>query len=259
MGLELDGKRAIVTGGGTGIGYAIAEELVREGARVAIAGRRREVLDGAAKLIKESTGADVLAVPADTGDEDSVRNLVDTVQAAFGGVDILVNNAAEQPAQKGPSFNDADDEWFHRQINVKVIGYLRTIKAVAPLLIENGWGRIINISGTGARSTVSVIGSVRNASVIALTKNVADELGPHGINVTTVHPGPTRTDRYIELRQARSADGSALLPAPNNVIGRVIEPREVAWVVAFLASPRSVAITGDNVFAGGGVPGSIYY
>ncbi|SNQ50090.1 conserved hypothetical protein [Frankia canadensis] len=257
MGLELAGKRAIVTGGGTGIGYAIAEELAREGVRVAIAGRRGDVLGQAVAAIRQSTGADALPVPADTGDDDSVRALVDTVRAAFGGVDILVNNAAEQPAQQGPSLHDADDAWFQRQLNVKVIGYLRTIRAVAPLLIENGWGRIINISGTGSRSTVSVIGSVRNASVTALTKNVADELGPHGVNVTVVHPGPTRTERYAELASARTADGT--LPPANTVIGRVIEPHEVAWVVAFLASPRSVAITGDGVFAGGGVPGSIYY
>ncbi|MCK9922308.1 SDR family oxidoreductase [Frankia sp. AgPm24] len=258
MGLELAGKRAIVTGGGTGIGRAIAEELAREGVRVAIAGRREDALDRAAAAIRESTGADVLAVRADTGDDDSVRALVDTVRTAFGGVDILVNNAAEQPAQHGPSLHDADDAWFQRQLNVKVIGYLRTIRAVAPLLVENGWGRIINISGTGSRSTVSVIGSVRNASVTALTKNVADELGPHGINVTVVHPGPTRTERYTELVEAR-APGTAAGPGANTVIGRVIEPHEVAWVVAFLASPRSVAITGDGVFAGGGVPGSIHY
>ncbi|MET9223191.1 MULTISPECIES: SDR family oxidoreductase [unclassified Streptomyces] len=258
MGLELEGKRAVVTGGGTGIGYAIAEELAREGVRVAITGRRGDVLDDAVVRIRESTGADVLAVRADTGDDDSVRELVDTVRTAFGGLDILVNNAAEQPAQKGPSFQDADDAWFQRQLNVKVIGYLRTIKAVAPLLIENGWGRVINISGTGARSTVSVIGSVRNASVIALTKNVADELGPHGVNVTVVHPGPTRTERYVELQSGGAADGAAPA-APGNVIGRVIEPHEVAWVVAFLASPRSVAVVGDGVYAGGGVPGAIHY
>lgn len=258
MGLDLEGKRAIVTGGGTGIGYAIAEELAREGVRVAITGRRKDVLDTAVARISESTGSDVLAVQADTGDDGSVRDLVEAVKAAFGGVDILVNNAAEQPAQKGPSLNDADDEWFQRQLNVKVIGYLRTIRAVAPLLIENGWGRVINISGTGARSTVSVIGSVRNASVIALTKNVADELGPHGVNVTVVHPGPTRTERYVELQNGKAADGAPPI-APGNVIARVIEPHEVAWVVAFLASPRSVAIVGDGVYAGGGVPGAIYY
>ncbi|GIM89804.1 SDR family NAD(P)-dependent oxidoreductase [Paractinoplanes toevensis] len=250
MAHELDGKRAIVTGGGTGIGYAVALELARQGAQVAITSRRTEVLSEAAARIKDEIGADVLPVTADTGDDESVRALVDTVNRAFGGVDILVNNAAEQPAQHGPSYTDATDEWFRRQLNVKVIGYLRTIRAVAPLLIENGWGRIINISGTGSRQTVSVIGSVRNASVTALTKNIADELGPHGINVTVVHPGPTRTERYQELRGDQKVD---------NVIGRVVEPEEVAWVVAFLASPRSVAITGDGIVAGGGIPGFIYY
>ncbi|WP_072806448.1 SDR family NAD(P)-dependent oxidoreductase [Rhodococcoides yunnanense] len=252
MTLELDGKRAIVTGGGTGIGYAIALELARNGVSVAITSRRQDVLEAAAERISADSGSKVLAVTADTGDDASVQSLVERVVAEFGGIDILVNNAAEQPAQHGSSYLDADDDWFQRQINVKVIGYLRTIRAVAPHLIENKWGRIVNIGGTASRRTASVIGSVRNASVTALTKNIADELGPHGINVTVVNPGPTRTERYIELEKRGDV-------TPSNILGRVIEPEEVAWVVAFLASPRSVAITGDGIFAGGGVPDSIYY
>jgi NAD(P)-dependent dehydrogenase (short-subunit alcohol dehydrogenase family) len=259
MSLELQGKRAIVTGGGTGIGYAVALELAREGVSVAIAGRRSGVLDDAAKRIKDELGVDVLPVVADTSDDGSVRALVSTVQQAFGGVDILVNNAAEQPAQLGPSFTDTTDERFLRQIDVKVLGYLRTIRAVAPLLIENGWGRIINISGTGSRQTVSVTGSVRNAAVTALTKNVADELGRHGINVTVVHPGATNTEKAAELRGRDVINPATRDAHVNNVIGRIVEPQEVAWVVAFLASPRSVAITGDGVVAGGGIPGFIYY
>jgi NAD(P)-dependent dehydrogenase (short-subunit alcohol dehydrogenase family) len=260
MTLELAGKRAIVTGGGTGIGFAIALELATQGAHVAITGRRSGVLDDAAKRIKDAIGAEVLPVAADTGDDGSVKALVARVKQEFGGIDILVNNAAEQPAQKGPSYLDADDERFQRQINVKVIGYLRTIRAVAPHLIENGWGRIINISGTGSRQTVSVIGSVRNASVTALTKNVADELGKYGINVTVVHPGATRTEKYEELQANGLRINEAVRDAHiNNVIGRIVEPQEVAWVVAFLASPRSVAITGDGIVVGGGIPGFIYY
>ncbi|MBM2614231.1 SDR family oxidoreductase [Actinoplanes sp. LDG1-06] len=252
MSNELAGKRALVTGGGTGIGYAIALELARQGATVAITSRRGEVLAEAARRIRDEIGADVVTVVADTGDDTSVRALAETARRELGGgVDILVNNAAEQPAQHGGSFTEATDEWFQRQINVKVIGYLRTIRAIAPQMIENGWGRIINISGTGSRQTVSVIGSVRNAGVTALTKNVADELGRHGINVTVVHPGPTRTDRWNDLAEQNAV--------PDNVIGRIVEPEEVAWVVAFLASPRSVAITGDGIVAGGGIPGFIYY
>ncbi|TCK26323.1 SDR family NAD(P)-dependent oxidoreductase [Pseudonocardia endophytica] len=255
----LDGKRAIVTGGGTGIGYAVALELARANVSVAITSRRAEVLEKAAATIRAEVGAEVLTVVADTGDDESVANLVATVNRELGGIDILVNNAAEQPAQHGSSYTDATDEWFQRQINVKVIGYLRTIRAVAPTMIASGWGRIINISGTGSRQTVSVIGSVRNASVTALTKNVADELGPHGINVTVVHPGATRTERYEELQRTSAFSESVRARLSDNVIGRVVEPEEVAWVVAFLASPRSVAITGDGIVAGGGVPGFIYY
>jgi NAD(P)-dependent dehydrogenase (short-subunit alcohol dehydrogenase family) len=259
--LDLAGKRAIVTGGGTGIGFAIARELAAEKVSVVITSRRAEVLEAAAQRIREDTGVDVLPVVADTGNDESVRNLVATVERQLGGVDILVNNAAEQPAQHGPKYTDATDEWFLRQLNVKVIGYLRTARAVAPFMIENGWGRIINISGTGARQTVSVIGSVRNVSVAALTKNLADELGEHGINVTVVHPGATRTERYLELRERSGLSPKEHLQSikHNNVIGRVVEPQEVAWVVAFLASPRSIAVTGDAVLAGGGIPGFIYY
>jgi NAD(P)-dependent dehydrogenase (short-subunit alcohol dehydrogenase family) len=101
-----------------------------------------------------------------------------------------------------------------------------------------------------------VIGSVRNVSIAAMTKNLADELGQYGINVTVVHPGATRTERFIEFQQKSGVDFGA---SRQNNIGRVVEPHEVAWVVAFLASPKSVAITGDAVVVGGGIPGFIYY
>jgi NAD(P)-dependent dehydrogenase (short-subunit alcohol dehydrogenase family) len=134
-----------------------------------------------------------------------------------------------------------------------VVGYLRTARAVAPHLAAQGWGRIINISGLGYRQTHSIVRSIRNVSVAALTKNLADELGPHGINVTVVHPGQTRTEtktpQYAEYEKQIA----------NNAIGRVVEAAEVADVVAFLASPRSVSITGDAVAAGGGLLGTVNY
>ena len=264
MNLELDGRRAIVTGGGTGIGRAIAHALADEGARVAIAGRRADVLSAAAADIAQGSGAEVIPVVADTASGESVRALVATVADAFGGVDILVNNAAEQPAQQGPGYAGVSDEWFRRQLNVKVLGYLRTAQAVAPLMAGQGWGRIINISGTGARQTVSLIGSVRNVSVAALTKNLADELGPVGINVTVVHPGATATERAREALGLDDGDEERTRErlralGHHNAIGRVVDPREVGWVVAFLASPKSVSIAGDAVVVGGGILGEIFY
>lgn len=259
MNLELAGKRAVVTGGGTGIGFAIAAELARQGASVVITSRRSDVIRDSAEKIAAETGSDVFGVVSDTGNDASVKALVDTVARAFGGIDILVNNAAEQPAQLGSCFLDADDERFQRQVNVKVIGYLRTIRAVAPQMIENQWGRIINISGTAARQTGSLIGSVRNASVVALSKNVADELGGHGINVNVVHPGLTRTRNHLDLQQKEEVGGFEPGRTAPNIVGRIVEPEEVAWVVSFLASPRSSAITGDCIVAGGGTPGLIFY
>jgi NAD(P)-dependent dehydrogenase (short-subunit alcohol dehydrogenase family) len=131
-------------------------------------------------------------------------------------------------------------------------------------MIEQGWGRIVNVSGLGARTTGSAVGSMRNVAVAAMTKNLADELGPKGINVTVVHPGLTRTEAtpgvVARLAAARGiSEEEAEGRLATNSIRRIVEAEEVAWVVAFLASPRSVAITGDAIACGGGQPGAIHY
>ena len=153
MDLQLRGKRAIITGGGAGIGRAIAAELAREGVRVAVTGRRPEVLKEAAAEIEAGTGQSVLAVAADTGSDESVQAMVAEVVGSFGGVDILANVASENPAQPGgPSYVHATDEQFTRQLNVKVLGYLRTTRAVAPYLIGSKESRLIE-SGSTSPST----------------------------------------------------------------------------------------------------------
>jgi NAD(P)-dependent dehydrogenase (short-subunit alcohol dehydrogenase family) len=164
-----------------------------------------------------------------------------------------------------PALADITTDIFWADVNVKVMGYLRCAQAVAPLMVQQGWGRIINISGLGARTTGSIVGSMRNVAVAALTKNLADQLGPHGINVTVVHPGLTRTEKTPSV-VARRATVSGLHPdeverqmGATNTLGRIIDADEVAWVVTFLASPRSVAINGDAIACGGGSPGAIYY
>jgi NAD(P)-dependent dehydrogenase (short-subunit alcohol dehydrogenase family) len=131
-------------------------------------------------------------------------------------------------------------------------------------MVERGWGRIINVSGLAARSAGSAIGSMRNVAVAAMTKNLADELGPRGVNVTVVHPGLTRTEatpgvvaRVAEARRITPAEAEASMV--HNTLGRWIDADEVAAVVTFLASPRSVAVTGDAIVCGGGQPGAIYY
>jgi NAD(P)-dependent dehydrogenase (short-subunit alcohol dehydrogenase family) len=141
-------------------------------------------------------------------------------------------------------------DYFIEEMNTKVLGYLRCAQAVAPGMKQRGWGRIINIGGLAARHTPWAVGSMRNVAVVALTKNLADELGSYGINVTVVHPGTTITEAMSTEARTRPA---------SNLVGRLIDASEVADVVTFLASPRSVAIAGDTIAAGGGEQRVIYY
>jgi NAD(P)-dependent dehydrogenase (short-subunit alcohol dehydrogenase family) len=180
-------------------------------------------------------------------------------------VDILVNAAAQPNSGAVVGIADFDEAEFTEQVNVKVLGYLRCIRAVAPSMKANGWGRIVNISGLAARSSGAITGTVRNVAVAAVTKNLADELGHHGINVTVVHPGFTVTERTPGMLAQRAeragisvADVEKQLAAGIS-IGRPVTAEEVADVVAFLSSPKSVAINGDAISVGGGAVGPVFY
>jgi NAD(P)-dependent dehydrogenase (short-subunit alcohol dehydrogenase family) len=266
MDLQLTGKIAVVTGGTRGIGKAIARSLAGEGMDVAIIGRNLEAATATASEISGETKRKVRAYSADTGKDEAVRTAVAAIRADFGRIDVLVNSAAQPSGQaKPPSLSEITDEMFWSDVNVKVMGYLRMAREVAPLMTEQGWGRIINISGLGARQTGTTIGSIRNVGVAALTKNLADELGPRGINVTCVHPGLTRTEKtpgVIEWRastQKRTKEEVEKAMNDLNTIRRLVTAEEIGHIVAFLASPKSIAINGDAIAAGGGAPGSIYY
>lgn len=266
MDLMLNGKRALVTGGSKGIGRAIARQLALEGVDLVIAARGAGELDAAAKELAQETGRKVVGLAVDTQDDASVKALIAGSVSALGGLDILVNAAAKPGGQAPPpKLAEITDALFFDDVNVKVMGYLRMAREAAPHMVAGGWGRIINISGLAARQTGSTIGSIRNVAVAALTKNLADELGPKGINVTVVHPGLTRTEKTPSVVAARaaatgmSAEEIERRMAANVAIGRLVDAAEVADIVAFLASPRSVAINGDAIACGGGALGAIHY
>lgn len=266
MELELKDKTAIVTGGSRGIGKAIARELAGEGVDVAIAARGREALEATAEAIQSETGRKVVPIQADTGSDESVKQMVEQAISSFNRLDILVNCAA-RPLGSGqePTVEEVTDEHFWADMNIKVMGYLRCIREVTPYMKKNHWGRIINISGHAARMASSTIGSMRNVSIVAMTKNLADELGPHGINVSVVHPGLTWTERMPELIAERakiqgiSTEEMKRQLNQGNSVRKLIDASEVAYIVTFLASPKSIAITGDVIAAGGGVGKNIYY
>jgi NAD(P)-dependent dehydrogenase (short-subunit alcohol dehydrogenase family) len=183
----------------------------------------------------------------------------------LGGADILVNAAAKANSGAVVGIDGFDADEFGEQINVKVLGYLRCARAFAPHMRAAGWGRIINVSGLAARSTGAITGTVRNVAVSAMTKNLADELGKDGINVTVVHPGVTVTEKTQENLAERAArTGATVAEVEQRLgasvsIGRIVTAEEVANVVAFLASPKSVAVNGDAIAAGGGLVGPIHY
>ena len=265
MDLQLTGKRAIVTGGSRGIGLAVARALAAEGCDLALVARDKAALEAARESVAAASGRTVLAISADTGDDQSVADMAAAVADEFGGVDILVNAAARPNTGAVVGIDGFDAAEFSEQVNVKVLGYLRCIRAVVPFMRANGWGRIVNISGLAARSTGAITGTVRNVAVAALTKNLADELGRDGINVTVVHPGVTVTEKTPEILAMRAeragisvAEIERRLGASVGV-GRLITADEVAAVVAFLASPKSVAINGDAISVGGGAVGPVYY
>jgi len=263
--LQLTGKRAIVTGGSRGIGLAVARALAAEGCDVALVARDKAVLEAARDAVAAASGRRVLAVSADTGDDQAVRDMVASVVDGLGGVDILVNAAARPNTGAVVGIDGFDAGEFAEQVNVKVLGYLRCIREVVPHMRAAGWGRIVNVSGLAARSTGAITGTVRNVAVAALTKNLADELGRDGINVTVVHPGVTVTEKTPEILAGRAERaGVSVAEVERHLggsvgIGRLVTADEVADVVAFLASPRSIAVNGDAITVGGGAVGPIYY
>jgi len=267
MDLQLKGKRALVTGGSKGIGKAIARALLLEGADVALLARHEQTLLDAVSELAMQTGGDVVAVVADTTDDAQVRAAVATAAKQLGGaIDILVNAAAEPAGYAAPpKIEEIAGDFFHRELDIKVMGYVRCAREVVPGMRAAGWGRIVNVSGLAARQSGSAVGSMRNVAVAALTKNMADELGPAGIQVTVVHPGLTRTERTAPLiaqkaeATGRSAQDIEREMAEGNSIRHLVDAREVADVVAFLCSPRSRAINGDAIAVGGGVPRAIHY
>ncbi|HEX7688276.1 MAG TPA: SDR family oxidoreductase [Burkholderiaceae bacterium] len=266
MDLQLKGKAAFITGGSMGIGKAAALELAREGVDVAIAARRLPLLEEAAQDLRRQLGADagrILPVVVDTTDMDSVTAAVETAASAFGRLDILVNGAAHPGGLVRAELADADPQGLLQDIDIKVVGYLRCAKAAAPHMRRGGYGRIINIGGLTGRGSKQLSG-MRNVAIVHMTKTLSDQLGPDGITVNTIHPGVVETPHIHELyeKEARKQGLTAAEVEANYVkatpIRRVLQPEEMGWLIAFLASPRSGSITGESLGCDGGLTRGIF-
>jgi len=249
--MSLENKVAIVTGGARGIGFAIAERFISDGARVVIADVDDEAGNAAAERL-DSLGS-VRFVHCDVGEKLSVRNLLATTVDAFGDIDILVNNAGV--VHKG-EFLEITEEDFERVLCVNLKGSFLIGQAVAKRMvkqIENGGrpGCIINMSSVNAVFAIAnqVPYSVSKGGMNQLTKVMALSLAPHGIRVNAIGPGSIQTDMLGSVADDEEARNRILSRTP---LGRVGQPTEIAGVAAFLASEDASYMTGQTVYVDGG-------
>ena len=241
----LAGKVALVTGGSRSIGAAIAKKLAADGAAVAVTYSASP--DKAAQVVVdiEAAGGRALAIEADAGNPDAVRAAVAKAVETFGGIDILVNNAG---LGLGGPIEEIAFETYERMIAVNVTGvFVATQEAVHRM---KPGGRIIHIGSSMTRYAAFPTASLYTLTKGAITgfnRSLVRDLGPKGITVNTVHPGPTDTDM-------NPADGPvAKIVGPGMAIGRYGQPTEIASVVAFLASPEAAFVTGADIVADGGL------
>ena len=240
--LDLTGQIAIITGGGTGIGQAIAVELARAGADITISSRDPAHLETTIPLVS-ALGRRCLAVPTDIRQEDQIQNMVEKTLDEFGKIDILVNNAGANfflPAEK-LSVNG-----WNVIVNINLTGTFLCCKAVFETMATQKSGKIVNISstaGTGANAGAVHYGAAK-AGIINLTQSLASAWGNHGIRVNCVIPGPIVTEgaRWVEEQAERTFGG----------IGRPGRPQEVANAVLFMASEASSFISGAQLTVDGG-------
>jgi len=242
----LGGKRAIVTGGSLGIGRAISLDLAANGAEVAFTYRRHgEEAQKVAEEI-EKMGRQVLVLQADVASFEDAQRVVDKVVEEFGELDILVNNAGMN--WDGVIWKMTEEQW-DRVIEVNLKGFFNYIRAVAPILKEQGSGKMVNITSiNGLRGKFGQTNySASKAGIIGLTKALAREMGRYNVNVNAVAPG------LIETEMVKEAPESVKERALSEIVlGRLGQPEEVAWVVTFLCSDKARHITGQVIQVDGG-------
>jgi len=258
MDLGLKGRRAIVTGGGSGIGYETARVFLEEGARVLIAGRTAEKINKAREELASKTGGEVHSVQADMTREDDIKRMVETAKQKLGGVDILVNNAGTMYSGRFAVLND--DE-LKNQLETKLFGFMRAIRLVYPMMKAQKWGRIVNtIGGAGKEPDPYMFGSgMTNSALLNLTKSLATEFGEDNVLVNAICPGWVDTNLWKRNAEGlqkelnvKSEDEARRLAAKKNSLGRMGKPVELANATVFLCSERASYITGVSLNMDGG-------
>ena len=272
MDFGLTDKKAFVGGASRGIGKAIALELAREGCDVVVASRTMTDLETSAQEIAEATGRNIIPIAMDATDTEQVNRVMAEAAERLGGLHILVNSAS-LPGGSADAIGPIDtvnEDSLISDFDVKYVGALRSARAAIPFLKEQGWGRIVNISGGNGRTAGNLSGGARNVSMVHMTKTLAIQLGRFGITVNCIHPGTTRTERTPGLLEARAAqlgipvseveahDFAPDSPRGNHIC-RMVDGSEIGYLTCYLASDKAWAVTGEVIAAGGGTGAAVYY
>lgn len=256
MELQIEGRVALITGGAGGIGFAAAQMLAAEGARVAVVDINASAAQEAAAALSRTTQA--IGIGADITRADAVRDMTERTTRELGGIDILVNSAA---LVDDKLFLDSTPEDWQRIMGVCLHGAMLTLRAVLPGMVERRYGRVVCLASDSARVGQARLSyyAAAKAGVIALVKSVAQELGEHGVTLNVVSPGATNTPMRMEreqgLRQQMGEEKYArrvktvLRMYPTRRLG---EPDDIASMIVFLTSGRAAWITGQVFSANGG-------
>ena len=245
---DLTGKVALITGASRGIGQAIAQAYAAAGAQVVLSSRKQPGLERVADTIRQA-GGKALPIAAHTGDEEAVQDLIAKTLETYGGIDIVVNNAATNP-HFGPILSSEESQW-DKIYDVNVKGYFRVAKSCIPNMIERGGGKIINmasVAGLGPQPGMGIY-CVSKAAVLMLTQVLATELASNNIQVNAIAPGFVKTKFSSVLWQNESVYNRVVKAIPQQ---RMAEPQELVGAALFLASSASSFTTGATLVVDGG-------
>ena len=245
---DLTDRVAIITGASRGIGFAIAEAFALAGAKVALASRKQDALDQAAEKI-ESQGGEAFPFAAHTGDSESVNNLVAATIEHYGGVDILVNNAATNP-HFGPLLTSEESHW-DKILDVNLKGYFRMINACVESMRQRGGGKVINlasVAGLRYQQGMGIYG-ISKAGVLMLTQTLAVELATDNIQVNAIVPGFIQTRFSRVLWETPEIHQKVIAQIPQERLG---QPDELTGIALYLASQASSFTTGAVMLVDGG-------
>jgi 3-oxoacyl-[acyl-carrier protein] reductase len=246
MDLELSGKVAVVTGTSVGLGREIAKVLAAEGARTVIVARRANLLATLQDEIERAGGARPLALPLDLYTPDAPTRIREAALSAYGRVDILINNAGGSRPIPWDSPDAAWDESF----SINFTAVRRTTHALLPGMIERRWGRVLCVTGTAEPSGVNAAVAAK-AGVHAWAKGLSREMGRHGITINCLSPGRVHSEQ-IDQRLHPTPESQAEF-ARNIPLGYFGDPSDVAFLAAFLCSPKARYITGERIHVDGGL------